>query len=209
MTPPTRDTATPASAPQQPRPPGESEFGDLENLPWTGITVVIAVLGLLLFMAVPLRQPTVREKLTAQRQREAVVALETIGRAIEDYRTDHGVWPGARALEASSLAPPVFTTGDLVRQLEQHTDRYGATLPTPEVGYDHGPYLPNGLPRNPGTGLRSVRILEEGESFGHVIDGLYGWIYDPRTGEVRPHELPFPGLRSARQNTRHGGLLQR
>lgn len=209
MTPPTRDSAPPANAPLQPSSSDESEFGELENLPWTGITVVIAVLGLLLFMAVPLRQPTVREKLAAQRQREAVVALQTLGSAIEDYRSDHGVWPGGRALEASTLAPPVFASSELVRQLQQRSDRHGATLPTAEPGYDYGPYLPNGIPSNPGTGLRSIRVLEEGEAFGHVVDGLYGWIYDPRTGEVRPHELPFGGLRAARHNTRHGGLLQR
>jgi len=182
---------------------------ELDGLPWTAFTVVLAVVGLLLFMAVPVREPTVRERLAAQRERRAFVAQETLARAIEDYRADHGFWPGVPASEASSLAPERYDAVVLERQLTQHSDARGATLPTAEGPHRFGPYLPNGVPANPTTGLRSFRILDEGERPEHVVDGLYGWIYDPRTGEVLPHRLPFQERwGNRRQSTRHGLLTR-
>lgn len=193
----------PVSPPAQPRRSAGQGF------PWAAFTVLITVIGLLLFMAVPLRKPSIREQLTAQRQRSAFLAQETLCRAIEDYRADHGSWPGVRISEAHSLAPERYDARVLERQLTQFSDNHGATLPTAEGQHHLGPYLPNGIPTNPTTGLQSFRILEEGERAEHVVDGLYGWIYDPRTGEVLPHQLPFEGRWGNRTRSTRHGLLSR
>jgi hypothetical protein len=177
------------------------DVGHLEDLPWTGITVVIAVLGLLFFMAVPMRKPTAREMLLAQREHGASLACETLGRAIQDYHAEHSEWPGVRPNVASTLGPPEYGENHLCRQLEMPSDRLGFTMPTGGGQYTYGPYLPNGIPVNPRNGQRSIRILGEGESFEAVVDKLYGWVYDPRTGEVRPHTLPFEHSPTRRRPT--------
>jgi hypothetical protein len=182
---------------------------ELEGAPWTALTVIVTVMGLLLFMAVPLREPTIRERLAAQREHRAWIARETLSRAVEDYRADHGFWPGVRPSPAGALVPERYDAAVLERQLTQHSDHRGATLPTAEGAHAFGPYLPNGVPPNPTTGLRSFRILDEGERAEHVVDGLYGWIYDPRTGEVQPHRLPFQEHTGSRRQSTRNGLLSR
>lgn len=181
----------------------------LENLPWTGITVVVAVLGLLLFMAVPMRKPTAHEALRAQRERQAFVALDTLSKAIEDYHADHAEWPGAQPLAASGLGPLVHEESWLRRQLEMPSNRTGDTLPDSSADYSYGPYLPKGIPTNPLNRQDSIRILREGESIDSVVDGLYGWVYDPRSGEVQPHVLPFQQLPSRRGRTHRAGSFNR
>jgi hypothetical protein len=110
---------------------------------------------------------------------------------------------------ARTLAPPVHEAAWLKRQLEMCSNRSGETVPVPQPDYAFGPYLPNGIPTNPLNGRSSIRILREGESFESVVDGLYGWIYDPRSGEVQPHILPFLKSQRSNRELRHVGSGQR
>ncbi len=184
------DPPTPIPAPLE-RPFEPQAFANTESLPWTGLTLVVAVLGLLLFMAVPIGNPSPQELLQAQRERQAHIALESLRAAVEDYHNYHGVWPSARPEVARTLGPPVHDTRWLERQLQMYTNSVGWTQPAPSPEFSFGPYLRQGLPVNPMNGFSSVRILREGEGFDEVVDALYGWVYDPRSGEVRPHVLPF------------------
>jgi hypothetical protein len=180
------------------------ERGDLDDLPLTGITVVVAVLGLLLFMAIPMNIQNPAKRIAAQRARISFLALERFKTAVEDYRGDHGAWPGQDASFAHTLAEPSYNSLSLVRQLQMHSDQDGTTLPSAEAGYSFGPYLPDGIPINPENHLSTVRVLQPGESIDRVLDGIYGWVYDPRTGEVTKHQFPFqkPSSRQARSNAR-------
>lgn len=177
---------------------------DMEDLPWTGITVVIAVLGLLFFMAVPMGGASPTQRLAAQRARLAFVAQGQFQHAVEDYRGDHGFWPGREAASSKTVGEPSYGVLPLHRQLQLMSDGDGATLPTQEGEFTFGPYLPNGVPTNPQNGLKSVRLLEPGESFDRILDGVYGWVYDPRSGEVQPHVLPFQRASLTRKTTPHG-----
>lgn len=195
---------TPKPLDRAPIGPG-GEPSQLENLPWTGITVVIAVLGLLLFMAVPMRKPTAHEVIHAQRERRAFIALESLQKSIEDYHAEHAEWPGMPRNIAHGLGPVEFEERTLRRQLTMSSNARGDTLPTAEGEFAFGPYLPNGVPSNPLNGLDSIRILGESEAFDAVIDGIYGWVYDPRSGEVKAHVLPFqqiPRRKGMRRSSR-------
>ncbi len=188
----TQTHSTPA--PQSPLEPR----AELEDLPWTGVTVVVAVLGLLMFMAIPMGGSNPAARLEAQRERIAFLAQERFRNAIEDYRGDHGNWPGQVPALARTLSAPVYGLQPFEQQLMMHSDLDGATLPTREGEFTFGPYLPNGIPTNPQNGLNTVRLLQPGESFDRIYDGVYGWVYDPRTGEIQQHTLPF-------QRTQIGG----
>jgi|GEM_PF-2338771 len=199
-----RDPANPASfLEEEPRP------DPLENLPWTGITVLLAVLGLLLFMAVPMGQPTAQEKLQAQRSHRAEMALESLQRALEDYHADHAEWPGLDPATAMALGPAIHEEDWLRRQLELASGPDGSTRPVASPSHPFGPYLPNGIPTNPANGLDSIRVLGEGETFEGVVDDLYGWVYDPRSGELRPHDPPFQQSPEPREGKRRGAKRKR
>ena len=168
-----------------------SEPEPFESLPWTGITVVIAVIGLLLFMAVPMRRPSADRLLAAQRAFSEEMAIEEIHRAVEDYHNDHGAWPGCQPTVARTLGAPIYRAEWLVRQLTMSSDSHGGVGPADLTSFPFGPYMPNGIPTNPRTGLSSVYVLAEGESFRSILPGIFGWVYDPRCGEVRPHRTPL------------------
>lgn len=204
MSPPAEQKPAPSPAPHPDPPFTPREFTEKENLPWTGITLLLAVLGLLLFMAVPMGNPSPQELLAAQRQHRAEMALGGIQSAVEDFHNDHGQWPGVAPQVARTLGPPVYDAAWLERQLSMSSDGDGWTAPAASPGFSYGPYLPKGVPVNPTNGQRSIRILREGETFDSVVDALYGWVYDPRSGEVRPHVLPFERLQ--RINKRFGNV---
>jgi len=162
----------------------------------------MAVMGLFFFVAFPFNGPSPAKRLARQRARVAFVALESLRNAVEDYRGDHGQWPGLDPRAQRSLSAPTYSERALVQQLKLHSDQDGGTLPLAEGEFTFGPYLPDGLPVNPQNGLSSVRLLEPDESFESVVDGVYGWVYDPRSGEVEPHVLPFQRTRRSQRALR-------
>ena len=189
-----RNAGDTSSAP----PPSDSRVGEqYEALPWTGITLFLAVLGLLLFMALPMHKPRLQQMLAMQKHHSVLMAHEELARAIEEYHNDHGLWPGAEPVEAGTLGPRIYDQLWLARQLEMCTDSYGFVVPQFLTSHPWGPYLPSGIPFNPETGLNTVRIVDEGESLVSANDGLFGWIYDPRSGLVEPDQLNLPTVQNA------------
>ncbi len=179
-------------------PPRDSRRGEqYEALPWTGITLFLAVVGLLLFMALPMRKPRLQEMLAMQKHHFVQMAHEELARAIEEYHNDHGMWPGTEPVEVGMLGPRVHDQVWLARQLKMCTDSYGFVVPQFLTSHPWGPYLPSGIPINPETGLNTVRIVGEGESLRSANDGLFGWIYDPRSGAVEPDRLNLPTVQNA------------
>lgn len=190
------DPLEPAPAPPPtsslPNAPYSSQSG-LEGgqVPWTGLSLLIVVAGLILFMAVPLRPPSAERIAALRAELSAERAIERLELAVGDYRHDHGEYPGAHPSPAPSLAPPEYDEVWFERQLRMASSAEGSIAPVRAGEYEFGPYLAEGLPLNPMTGLRTVRILREGESFDSIRDGIYGWLYRPQSGEVRAHRLPF------------------
>ncbi|MCB9914026.1 MAG: hypothetical protein H6828_02620 [Planctomycetes bacterium] len=180
-------SSPPPGAPH--RPPHLHEEGGA--VPWTGLSILVVVAGLILFMALPQRPLSPQRLLELRAELYAERALDQLALAIQDYRHDHGAWPGARPTAERGLAPAVYEGVWFERQLRLASDDLGRVAPATSSAYPHGPYLPGGVPLNPLTGLRTVRLLEECESFDAIRDGIYGWLYDPRSGELRAHRLPI------------------
>jgi len=148
-----------------------------DTLPWTGVSVLLAILGLLLFLAVPER-PLSPDQLEEQRlSAQVALAYGRLRGAIEDYRSDHGCVPGTTANGSG------YTQRDFRRQLMLHTDADGHALPQALGSHPFGPYLQDGIPTNPLNGLTDVRIVK-GRSLASEIDGECGWIYDPVADEL-------------------------
>ncbi len=169
---------------------GNSSPGNLEELPWTGITVMIAVMSLLMFMAVPMAGPTEADRAHAQFERESFVALEQLRTAINDYQGDHGAWPGQTAASIHSLAPAVYDAYALTQQLQLNTDLAGVVLPSGGDSHPFGPYLPNGIPSNPSNGHNEILLVQPNEPSHPIDERGYGWIYNPLSGEIRPALQP-------------------
>ena len=175
----------------RPSAPGQDE----PTIPLTGIALVLAIAGLLLFMAVPSR-PLDAASLAAERvEQEFDRALGELRGAISEYHGDHDVWPGAEpAHVANAVAAAGSPDARFVRQLELFTDESGTTMPRRLSTHSFGPYLTHGVPVNPLNGSSRVRILGAGEQFPDEPAGPWGWIYSPTTGEVRANVAGFlPG----------------
>ena len=155
------------------------------EVPWTGLSLLVIVLSLILFMAIP--RGTDHYPLREARAGE-LVALQTerqLALAIREYRHDRGDWPGLAPVKEGRLAAsPTTSPAWLTRQLCLASNARGEISPLTSPEYPHVPYLLGELPINPRTGLRSVRFVAEG-SEPSTTDEPCGWIYDPRTGEVR------------------------
>ena len=178
---------TPTTTPPTPPTPelGTSRAGEMDDLPWTGITVMIAVMSLLLFMAVPMTGPTEEERAKAQMERRCYVALEEFRTAILDYHGDHGSWPGQTAASIRSLAPPVYDANALTQQLLLNTNLSGEVLPSGGETHPFGPYLSGGIPINPRNGRSDVCVLLPGETLNDRDCRGYGWVYNPESGEIQ------------------------
>jgi general secretion pathway protein G len=148
-----------------------------DTLPWTGVSVLLAILGLLLFLAVPERQLSPDELEEQRLSAQVALAYGRLRGAIEDYRSEHGCVPGTSA-DGSG-----FTQRDFRRQLMLHTDIEGHALPQALGSHPYGPYLQGDIPPNPLNGLTDVRIVR-GRSLASEIDGESGWIYDPVADEL-------------------------
>jgi len=177
---------SPARQTIPPAPPSRSEP---PTIPWTGLTVIVAVAGLLLLMAIPDLAPTPEELLAERAAIELRLEAESLRSAIADYHADHGCFPGRVPPVGASFAPEELDARWFERQMRMHSDGEGHVVPQSLLTHPHGPYLSRGLPRNPVNHLATLRMLAKGESMPTHADGSTGWIYDPATGAVRPNAV--------------------
>lgn len=177
-------SALPANSPTLSSPSTSPLAADEDStIPLTGIALVLAIAGLLLFMAVPTR-PLDAATLAVQRAEvELRSALEELRSAIGEYRLDHDAWPASDPDSASEDA--TSREDRFVRQLELFTDPAGHAASRRLSTHPLGPYLTHGVPANPFGGSTRVRVLEPDEEFPGSPAGGGGWIYSPRTGELR------------------------
>lgn len=186
----TRETAPHAAygGPPATAPPGA------QTATWTGLTIALAVAGLLLFMAIPARAPSAAEVEATRQELALGQAWSELRSAIAEYRFDHSTWPGFDPRTAGALGPRAASEDWFVRQLTMHSDRAGAVVPQPLPSHPFGPYLDQGVPPNPWTGSRHVRLLAPGEGFDAAGPGEGGWVYRPDTGEILPDGAADPGV---------------
>ena len=153
---------------------------ETEGFPWTGLTLVLVVIGLIAFMAVP-SMPISPEARAAERiEIAAKLALSEFRVSIRDYYHDHHQLPGAnpRASTKSKSGPRW-----LRRQLMLNTDDVGNYSAGPSEDHPYGPYLPAGMPSNPANGLTTVKFIRAEQ--GYSPDDSTGWIFFNKEGIVR------------------------
>jgi hypothetical protein len=113
------------------------------------------------------------------------LALVDLRDGLIAYRRDHANFPGYLP-----GTPMRSLRGDITEkcfrdQLVGWSDDWGRTVPFYEARFPHGPYLVYGIPENPVNGLDTVHMLGDLEEFPAEPDGKTGWIYKPKTGEIR------------------------
>jgi hypothetical protein len=156
-------------------------------MPLTGIALVLAIAGLLLFMAVPARPLDAASQAAQRAELELRRGLEELRGAIDEYRLEHGRWPGSAPPLGDPGLAAVTAPDELwfARQLELFSDREGRTVPRRLATHPYGPYLTHGVPLNPLNGSSKIRFLGPEEDFPLAPEGPWGWIYSPTTGELR------------------------
>jgi type II secretory pathway pseudopilin PulG len=170
----------PSSAPEpSPRPTGYQPI-ETEGFPWTGLTLVLVVLGLIAFMAVPTGPISPAARSAERLEYASRQALGEFRSAIRDYYLDHRHFPG-RNPRASARSGAGARW--LERQLRLSTDADGNPAGAPTPDHPFGPYLPGGLPINPVNGEASVLFLDQLEGF--TPDNSSGWVYSQDEGVVR------------------------
>jgi type II secretory pathway pseudopilin PulG len=153
--------------------------------PWTGLSLLVLVLSLILSMALPRTKTHPQQKEQKAAALLATQAERQLTLAIREYRHEHGEWPGLAPTDAARLASSSTPSSAwLTRQLCLASDWRGEVSPLSTPEFPLGPYLPGQLPLNPLTGLRSVRLCGEGFDLSPLAEEC-GWIYDPYSGEVR------------------------
>ena len=148
---------------------------------WAALSVCAALAGLVGVMAAPPEASVPEVSPVRALENELWKNLRIVRAAIADYRADRGRWPSAEGIQSSGA---MCEHGALGCELGFHED--GLAPPPPLILRDaHVPYLPHGIPINPVNDLRTVLILEPTAEMPASPDGSTGWIYDPRSGEVR------------------------
>ncbi|MDP6539706.1 MAG: hypothetical protein QF903_15605 [Planctomycetota bacterium] len=148
---------------------------------WAGISICAVVSGLVLAVAAPSARVTPPQAAIRIVENELWQNLRVLRGAIADYRTDRGGWPSA---ETAALTHAGCDHDALGCELGFH-EQDGPPPPPLILREAHVPYLPHGIPINPLNGKSTVWILDGETPMPPIPDGSTGWIYDPRTGEVR------------------------
>ncbi len=167
-----------APLPQEPQ-------SEEDTLPWTGISVLLAIIGLLLFLAIPMRTPSEAEMARERTQFELQHSIAGMQAAIEDYRLDHdGRAPGLIPSRQRSLVPAEHSASHFLQQLTMFSSDIGVSVPQKLYSHPYGPYLSQGVPINPINGSRTVLVLGRDEPVGSAAPHGFGWMYDPNNNEL-------------------------
>jgi hypothetical protein len=157
---------------------------------WVQVTLCLIVTILLLAVIALPKPGSIQAESASQRNAyELHEALQSLRTAIGDYRFDHGTWPGAMLGASGQPVSNDAAVRRLERQLTEFSDIHGETSALSDIAHPLGPYLEGRFPVNPILGLASVRVLDDAEAWPTHPDDSTGWIYRPRTGEVRANCL--------------------
>ncbi len=142
------------------------------------ILIVVVLLGVLAAIVVP---ALAGWGVSAQRTTLAM-NLSLLRRFIPLYTSQHLETPPGYPNGDRSAAP---TEEAFIDQATLSSNKNGETAPRGTAGFPLGPYISN-VPPNPFNRMATVRFIADGDAFPAAADGLYGWLYKPATGEIRP-----------------------
>jgi prepilin-type N-terminal cleavage/methylation domain-containing protein len=128
--------------------------------------IVVFILGILGAVVIPHFNASSYEAKVSALQAD----LKVVRSAIDFYAVQHkDTFPGT--ISGTS------TWGNFVTHMTKPTDRDG------NAGTAYGPYLRNGIPRNPFNNLNTGKV----GPIPNSPDNSTGWCYDPETGEFYPN----------------------
>ena len=128
------------------------------------LLIVVIILGILAAVVIPQFNSA-----AAESKESALSAnLATIRQAIELYKVQH-----------DDNFPGTDSSASLEAALINSTDAAGAT-----TGTLYGPYLRNGFPENPVSGVATIVTTSTG-TIATPTTTTGGWAYDDTTGEFR------------------------
>jgi type II secretory pathway pseudopilin PulG len=120
-----------------------------------------------------------------EQERELRLRLDSLRRAVQQYQSDHGFYPGSAADYGYPLSDEQFR-----RKLTQYTDLRGVASQTRSHRFRFGPYLsevpvePFGRSTHLDWALQEHRSPEELSRAVAEGGGVGGWYYAPETGSV-------------------------
>ncbi len=137
-----------------------------QDFGWLDAMIMASLMAIVSALALPfLREADEKAKLSV-----LVQNLHTLRGQIERYRIEHGG------------NPPLIYRGSFP-QLTRSTN--GAGVPgLAGKGFPYGPYLPEGVPANPFTGVAWVEPIATFPP--QKTHGIGGWLYYPPTGQIAP-----------------------
>ena len=159
------------------------------------LLVVLVILAVLAAVVVP--------QLYASLDDSRLAALDgnlaVLRGAVERYRHDHGVYPGARASSGGTcsgrggtgtVADATGRAATLAEQLTFYSNNAGKVCSLASASFRFGPYLKTaglgaaGMPVNPLTGSNAVRVVSSGNLGLVSTSSNGGWLYDTVSGRL-------------------------
>ncbi len=150
---------------------------------WVQVTLFTVIVVLVVFaIALPLPGPRRDVAATERRFVEVRLVLAEMRAVLDDFRADHGIWPGQGS---DGRGDPALLSDQLKRRTGPDGAVLAASPSARALQSARGPYRDGGVPANPINGLTSVRFLRGDEPWPEDGDGTTGWYYRPATGEIR------------------------
>jgi prepilin-type N-terminal cleavage/methylation domain-containing protein len=156
------------------------------------VVVILAILAVIVIL---------QFSSSANDAREAAldVNLRTLRTAIDLYKGQHGVFPGAVTALSAACAPGTTGTGTaaggagttasqaLIDQLALYSNAAGGTCNVNTgQAFSLGPYLRGGIPNDPitSTGALAGAIITTADGSPIAATGAGGWSYDSLSGQI-------------------------
>ncbi len=161
------------------------------------LLIVVIILAVLAAVVIPQFASS-----TVEARESALDAnLSAMRGAIELYRAQHGVYPGAVTAAGGPCAPGTPGTGiatggsgvtasqALIDQMAQYSNATGQSCSAnTALAFRFGPYLRKGIPNDPFTGTGSavatIRTVGVGTPLVPGAVGNGGWAYDTISGQI-------------------------
>jgi prepilin-type N-terminal cleavage/methylation domain-containing protein len=141
------------------------------------LVIVVVIIGVIAAIAVP----RVSKGAAGAGESALRSSLKSFRDAIDRYAAEHnGEFPGATTDGVNAA----HTADAFINQLTQYTNAAGAFSSSPSASHPFGPYLRRipPLPVGGNSGEPGIAI-DAANSPPLVVVGVYGWVYNPDTGE--------------------------
>lgn len=139
------------------------------------ILIAMAILAVLVGMALPTLADTRDDAMETALEQQ----LQRVRTAVDFYSFQHDA-----NLPGEDPASGTWSAATFANQLTLASDGDGNTAAAGTAGFPYGPYLHDGMPRNPFNELDTVTLIGPGGNFSAPDDST-GWVYWADTGEFR------------------------